>query len=248
MRHHPFVGDPFSVHCRYATVTLACSKLLLCVPLPATAAGSRYLFRQGSVECHYLGWQLPLILAVSLLVVVPLVLPALAAWSLRRTPTRYRYVRIGVRLAIVESYHKGWYWWESMLLVQRLVLVLVYTFGSSDPGGQALVLTTLCILYLVLHATAQPLRRPESQGLQLVLLVCLCVRGLVGALQEGVALAGGVVQPGGARPLGLVFSVVVPMLAGVWAYGGPHIRWPPRWAAQWTRQFGGRRGGSIKSV
>jgi hypothetical protein len=40
---------------RYATLTVACSKLLLCVSVPAQDSQATYLFIQGSVKCEYLG-------------------------------------------------------------------------------------------------------------------------------------------------------------------------------------------------
>jgi hypothetical protein len=105
-------------------------------------------------------------------------------------------------------------------MLQRLVLALVYTFGASHQGSQGLVLPTLCILFCVMHTTVRPMRCAESQSLQTTLLVCLSVRAVVGALQEGVLLAGGTDVPPVARPLVVAFGVVLPVAASVWAYQG----------------------------
>ena len=98
-----------------------------------------------------------------------------------------RDLRLGVRRALVETYSDGMFWWEAAMMAQRLVrpglhgllaakhacdhnvtrgvavgqvLGLVFSFGSAQPGVQALVLTLLCIVYGVLHATLVPMRSP----------------------------------------------------------------------------------------
>jgi hypothetical protein len=43
----------------YATITVACVKMLHCVRVPGTSAASRWLFIRGTVRCNYGGWQLP---------------------------------------------------------------------------------------------------------------------------------------------------------------------------------------------
>ena len=111
--------------CRYAALLVACTKLLHCVGVPGTPASERYLFVRGTTECNYLGWQLPLIVSVAVLVAVPLLLPLAAKWSLASHAADHAWRaqpwRLAVRLALVESYHRQWYWWESVLMAQRLV-------------------------------------------------------------------------------------------------------------------------------
>jgi hypothetical protein len=40
------------------------------------------------------------------------------------------------------------------------VLGLVFTFGSGQPGVQAMVLTLLCVAYGMVHTAVAPLRNP----------------------------------------------------------------------------------------
>ncbi len=40
------------------------------------------------------------------------------------------------------------------------MLGLVYTFGSGQPGVQAIILTLLCIAYTVVHTMLAPMRSP----------------------------------------------------------------------------------------
>ncbi len=46
------------------------------------------------------------------------------------------------------------------------VLAMVFTFGSSDAGVQALVLVGLCVLFIVVHGVAKPMRAGETDTLQ----------------------------------------------------------------------------------
>ena len=43
---------------------------------------------------------------------------------------------------------------------------MVFTFGSSDAGVQALVLVGLCVLFIVVHGVAKPMRAGETDTLQ----------------------------------------------------------------------------------
>lgn len=229
---------------RYAALTVACTKLLHCVQVPGTPSHQSFLFIQGSKQCNYLGWQLLPVVFVAGLVVVPLLLPHAASWSRRPhgasdSPTRQQW-RLAVRLALVESYDQAWYWWESALMAQRLALALVYTFLSSFPGIQALVLATMCAVFCAVHNLCRPLRSPQAQSLQGVLLLCLTVRALVGVLQEGVALGGGSgsAAPTGVKPLMVLFSVVVPLLAAAWAFLAHRVAVPAAWCRATARSSG----------
>ena len=53
------------------------------------------------------------------------------------------------------------------------VLAMVYTFASSDPGVQSLILTLLCVGFFAWHLLTAPLRSQQSQTLQSMLLACL---------------------------------------------------------------------------
>ena len=106
----------------YATLTVAALKMLHCVWVPGTPLSERRLFIRGSVVCEYSGWQAPYILLVAFLVAIPATLPFAAAWSRRRGGAPWIVdVRLGVRRALVDSYHHRAYWWEAALMAQRLV-------------------------------------------------------------------------------------------------------------------------------
>ncbi len=57
---------------------------------------------------------------------------------------------------------------------QRVLLGLVFTFApASAPAAQSVVLTLLCVVFLVAHMIASPFVDKHSQALQSVLLCCL---------------------------------------------------------------------------
>ena len=100
--------NPSFFFARYASLTVACVRMLHCVWVPGTPPSERRLFIRGTVVCDYTGWQLPFILLVLLLVGTPLLLPLLAAWSMRSPRegegSLKMDARAGVRRALVESY------------------------------------------------------------------------------------------------------------------------------------------------
>jgi hypothetical protein len=122
----------------YATLTVACVKMLHCVWVPGTPRSELRLFIRGSVVCDYGGWQAGLLVLVTLLAAAPLGVAWLAAWSRRGVgPSDVgshlkRDVRLGLRRALVDSYKKGAYFWEAVLMGQRLVRVVTAS-GALHP-------------------------------------------------------------------------------------------------------------------
>ncbi len=122
------------------------------------------------------------------------------------------------------------------------MLALVFTFGTPYPGVQSIVLTSLCLVYEVLHLVFRPMRSQESQTLQTILLLCLALVALSGtpfteALERGAAPSGAT-QPEPrstsfnsktfpsdnlASNMQLVFGVLVPFLALAWSYLGSWV-------------------------
>ena len=98
-------------------------------------------------------------------------------------------------------------------------LALVFTFGSSRPGAQSLILTLLCFLFTVAHCILRPMRTTEEQTLQAILLSTLTLVALsctVTSTGSGSARldAGTTVF---AQRIQLTFGVAVPLAAFAWA-------------------------------
>jgi hypothetical protein len=92
--------------------------------VPGTPPEERRLFIHASAVCNMTGWQMPYALLATLLVGIPVGIPFVAAWSLRKPQGVSRHwleaVRAGMRPALVELYGPL-YWWEAALMLQRLV-------------------------------------------------------------------------------------------------------------------------------
>jgi hypothetical protein len=105
---------------------------------------------------------------------------------------------------------------------------MVYTFMSSEPGVQSLVLSTLCMFFGFWHLSMTPLRNLQSQTLQTVLLFCLAGLALSELpftiqLEKGTASVPGSTRASFAsdalsRRMQIALGVVVPALAGLWAF------------------------------
>jgi hypothetical protein len=111
------------------------------------------------------------------------------------------------------------------------VLALVFTFGSQEPGVQVLVLVLLCVGVLVAHCVIVPLRSPEAQSLQTVLMVCLTLTALCSSpfattLESGSAgHIGASTQPyAAASLLRDIVGVPVPAVAVAWSFVGGAVR------------------------
>lgn len=100
---------------------------------------------------------------------------------------------------------------------------MVYTFMSSQPGVQSLVLTLLCVFFGFWHLIMSPLRNPQSQTLQTVLLFCLAGVALselpfAVQLEKGTSPGSAVASDAFSQRIQTTLRVVVPALAGVWAF------------------------------
>jgi hypothetical protein len=128
----------------YATLTVACVKLLHCVQVPGVPSHSSVTtvvsrrFIHGTASCDYTGWQ-GVALAVVVLLAVAMVGVFAGAVLSRRSPSAQepehgwrQSVRRGVRLALVDMYHgrHGRFCWETVLMLQRLVRALSQCHSS----------------------------------------------------------------------------------------------------------------------
>jgi hypothetical protein len=212
----------------YSSVTIAVLKLLHCVSVPGTAAESSWLFLHGDTACAFTGWQLPAVLALAVLSLIPLMLPMLSRWAMRETSESSwsSDVREGVRRSLCASYTPRYHWWESVLMGQRLVLAAVYTFGSSgQPGVSVLVCTLVCVAALLVHVSCDAFRHRGAQHLQTALLACLTAVALSSGpyadAMETASVSLSVPSERAARRVHILFGIAVPVCAVVCTYVGP---------------------------
>lgn len=168
------VNFGLTVYSAFVTVVIA---LLHCVTVLGKS-GLR-LFIQGSVTCDLRGWQAGYLIALVLLVAVPFGIIALTRWSQRHcaqaTPvgSLNNDVRLGVARSLRAAYSEDQPSWESVLMLHRLALAMLYTFGTSIPVIQAGLCALVTAVAQLLHVFFQPMRGTATQAYQTVLLMCL---------------------------------------------------------------------------
>ena len=165
----------------YSSFSAAVVALLHCVSLPDEHATSA-LFIQARHTCDYGGWQLKYVLALLALISFGLSLPFVARASVSITAYSERScvsdALIGARRTLVEVYSPSFYWWEFVLLLQRLSLTLLFIFSAGSPIMQSVGSSVVCILGLTLHLLCQPFSDRSARRLQTILLLCLCLVSL----------------------------------------------------------------------
>jgi hypothetical protein len=170
----------------YATLLFGAAKLLHCVHVPGFA--EQRLFIQGSAVCNYGEWQSPYVVVFVVLAALPFVLAALTRWSVASSVMqppgkRWAYLaKLAIRRAVVSPYTSRLYWWESVLMLHRLLLVAAFTFLSSRPILQVVVAVVICSAFMFVHVFCRPMRDGVIQTMQSVLLACLSLAALGGVL------------------------------------------------------------------
>ena len=67
--------------------------------------------------------------------------------------------------------------WESVMIGRRLILILLKTF-VSDPMPRLLIMSFLCVLFLLHHAISQPFRDVTANNLETISLLSLVLLGM----------------------------------------------------------------------
>ena len=67
---------------------------------------------------------------------------------------------------VTAVYQEKAYWWEAVMLLQRLLLNVIATFVTEMPLLRSLVATLVCLLFLLLHVTIRPMRQPGGHAAQ----------------------------------------------------------------------------------
>ena len=189
---------------------------------------------QGTRRCDFTGWQAPVVVLALVLAAAPVVTAVLAQWSSPpvnkarhdgdASPLRHD-LRLGVRRALASTYRPGLRWWESVLMLQRLLLAAVVTFSFTTASLRALVAAALCVSSLCLHLLLSPLRDAWSHGLQTALLLCLCVIAMVGVVFACERELGAMTVVGDAtlRAVDAAFSTWLPLACVCCAVCGPAV-------------------------
>lgn len=135
----------------YTSILSATLRLLSCYSMPG--ATGKYLFLDATVSCDATGWQAPLYVIVICVVGFAVALPLLTFAVRRRGLLTFS----AVHRVLCEPYKSAFYYWESILLVQRLALAFLDTFAVAYPVPR-LVLAGLLVGAVTM---AQTVLRPQ---------------------------------------------------------------------------------------
>jgi len=176
----------------YAVCLSAVAILLSCVSIPTSTKLA--LFYDASVPCAFGGWQSPVIALALLLFCSPLGLIYLQHRAEREVHRRGDRKERGVlrvllenqgglsKAALLRGVHAELAWpfkpklflWESILLIQRLLFVVVYAFQQQQLVQRAVMMALLAVGCLVVHVYRRPFRQRHLNVYQSALL-CLLV-------------------------------------------------------------------------
>lgn len=215
----------------YTSALSATLKLLLCIPL--TGTNNTYLFLDANRMCAS-EWLAPLYTVLVCMLGFALVLPLLTLY-LHRHISSSRHT--GIYRILTDPYRLECYWWECVLLVQRLLLSVFNTFLAHAPVVRLLLAGLVCLTAATLHLLFRPIHDPGTQRTQTVfqfsllalILVNLSVAQTVENAQES---AFAPVDPYDAvsttvqQSVVVAFVYVVPILALVARFGVAAIGLP----------------------
>jgi hypothetical protein len=139
-----------------------------CVTVPGTT--SAVLFLDANRVCSA-GWLAPLYLVLVCLVVFALVLPWIAQRLHRaRITGKSPYARI-----LLEPYTESCYYWEAVLLAQRLALSFLSVFALEYPVLRCMLSVFVCLACCVANMALRPFHDQSAHKLQTVLQLCLVI-------------------------------------------------------------------------
>lgn len=142
---------------------------LTCVSVPGSPG--LYVFKHAAQECTA-EWVAPLLLAAAALVVFAVCLHRLARAAVRH---RAAGVVTTTHQILCAPYHPAYFWWESVLVWQRLVMAGLDAGLVNFPVARLLTSAVLCVVCAVAHMSARPVVNAHTQRLQTCLQASLVV-------------------------------------------------------------------------
>lgn len=157
----------------YSSILSTTLTLLSCVQVPGESG--TYLFRGATVACTQT-WRGPLVFVTVVLFLFAACLPLLA-YTVKRAHTRAD--RKGrpdsMYRTLCEPFHDKVYWWEAVLVTQRLLMACLDTFLAQFPVFRLIFACFLSLFCTVAHILVSPMTLASTQRLQTSLQICLLV-------------------------------------------------------------------------
>ncbi|ETO23867.1 hypothetical protein RFI_13301, partial [Reticulomyxa filosa] len=135
--------------------------------------GEFYLWNAGSLKC-YEPWQFVFVGIYGLV----LLFPILICWRLWRLSQEYdETVVVQVRYlnyaAFTRSYSKRSWWYESVMMGRRILIISIYSAPVDNPNLIRALMAFACGGILAFHAYARPFLKKENNFYETVLLMTL---------------------------------------------------------------------------
>jgi hypothetical protein len=144
-------------------------KLLTCVDV--SGVSEKVWFYNGNVACNDMKWLGGIVTALVLLFAFVVMLPLLAR-AVTHNVSQHR----GLHRVLCGSYVDNRYWWECVLMAQRVSILILSAFLTQYPVLQLSLCGMITALSLSAHIAFSPMYSTSIQGLQTLFQLCLlCV-------------------------------------------------------------------------
>ena len=153
--------------------------------------GKYYLWYAGEYEC-YNWWQIPFMILFVAILLFPFYI-VVRLWTLKQDTMEYWNKKTGLKSirtielnpdkvahkrhrlysAFSSSYTNNCWWYESIMIGRRIVLISVYAFPKSDLLLLKCMLTFICGIIFGIHINYKPFKHKVNNYLESLLLVIL---------------------------------------------------------------------------
>ena len=213
----------------YTSALSATLKLLSCVDVPGS--DRKHLFMNASLDCSSVAWMVPLYIVLVVLVGVVIALPFVTVYL-----HKHQHIHRGMYRALSDPYRRECYWWESVLLSQRLLLSFFCTFLVQYPVFRLVLAGMVCLVCTFLHLSYKPIHSPHGQmaqavfqfSLLAVIMVNIAMAQLVQDAKDNMSAMSSHANKlamGAHESLDLLFIYVLPLGALFVAIGRKIARW-----------------------
>eukprot|EP01084_Bolivina_argentea_P173799 301072_1 len=154
----------------YIVLCNSCIKMFNC----SKVDGKSWLWYAGENQCWDGGKNSAIQGIFLLLFLILCMFPFFMLYKLQKYRNNSR-TRRKKYSAFVTSYRPRCWYYESVMMTRRIVLLLVYAFPKTQQLLLRAIIAIFCILILVIHVKVQPFLTPINNKLETILLFVLCM-------------------------------------------------------------------------
>ena len=134
----------------------------------ASVGNKQYLWYAGSVECFTI-WNYLFIAIFLILLLFPFYI-VYSLWKLRGSLSQWRRIKFA---AFTMSYRRKCWYYESVMMFRRIMLISVYAFPKGNQYLLRALISFFCGIILSIHVKVQPFRYKINNHLETLLLLLL---------------------------------------------------------------------------